>query len=126
MREVLTLTDREKISRGLAAGWRLCDIAEVLGRDRSVISREVARHGGREDYRAGPAEEAARAARARPKRFAVDRSPRLQAVVTGLLKIGWSPASIAGRLDVVSEVVGPVLPVTAGLAASADGRASCV
>ncbi len=63
VREVLTLTDREKISRGLAAGWRLCDIAEVLGRDRSVISREVARHGGREDYRAGPAEEAARAAR---------------------------------------------------------------
>ncbi|WP_226353099.1 IS30 family transposase [Pseudonocardia sp. ICBG601] len=98
MRKLLTLADREEISRGLAAGRRLCDIAAVVGRDRSVISREVARHGGRAGYRAGPAEEAARVGRSRPKMFAVDRSPRLREVVTGLLQIGWSPASIAGRL----------------------------
>ncbi|WP_374203944.1 helix-turn-helix domain-containing protein [Pseudonocardia sp. ICBG601] len=56
MRKLLTLADREEISRGLAAGRRLCDIAAVVGRDRSVISREVARHGGRAGYRAGPTE----------------------------------------------------------------------
>ncbi|WP_226358926.1 helix-turn-helix domain-containing protein [Pseudonocardia sp. ICBG601] len=56
MRKLLTLADREEISLGLAAGRRLCDIAAVVGRDRSVISREVARHGGRAGYRAGPAE----------------------------------------------------------------------
>ncbi|WP_226351905.1 helix-turn-helix domain-containing protein [Pseudonocardia sp. ICBG601] len=38
MRKLLTLADREEISRGLAAGRRLCDIAAVVGRDRSVIS----------------------------------------------------------------------------------------
>ncbi len=28
----------------------------------------------------------------------MQRSPRLRAVVTGLLREGWSPASVAGRL----------------------------
>jgi len=65
-----------------------------------VISREVARHGGRERYRAAAAHEAACAGRERPKLFAVERSPRLRAVVCQQLRDGWSPASIAGRLPV--------------------------
>jgi IS30 family transposase len=94
----VTLSDREEISRGLAEGLRFGEIAARLGRDRSVVSREVARHGGRDGYRAAAADEAARAGRVRPKLLAVDRSPRLRAVVTFLLRQGWSPASIAGRL----------------------------
>jgi transposase, IS30 family len=73
-------------------------IAFRVGRDPSVISREVARHGGRIDYRAAAAEETAGVARERPKPFAVERSPRLRAVVCRQLRGGWSPASIAGRL----------------------------
>uniref|UniRef100_UPI0013029B47 helix-turn-helix domain-containing protein n=1 Tax=Pseudonocardia autotrophica TaxID=2074 RepID=UPI0013029B47 len=49
------------------------DIALAVGRDRSVISREVRRHGGREVYRAAAAAQEAQAARARPKRLAVSR-----------------------------------------------------
>ncbi|MGB7796576.1 MAG: IS30 family transposase [Pseudonocardiaceae bacterium] len=63
-----------------------------------MISREAARHGGRIDYRAAAADEAAGVARQRPKLFAVERSPRLRAVVCQQLRGGWSPASIAGRL----------------------------
>ena len=40
------------------------------------------------------------AARERPKKMAVDRSPRLRLIVTDLLRGGWSPASIAGRLPI--------------------------
>ena len=98
MREMLMLVDREEISRGLAEGLGYKQIAFRVGRDPSVISREVARHGGRIDYRAAAADEAAGVARERPKLFAVERSPRLRAVVCQQLRGGWSPASIAGRL----------------------------
>ena len=100
MREMLMLSDREEISRGLVDGLQFKQIAFGLGRDPSVISREVARHGGRERYRAVAADETARAGRERPKQLAVERSPRLRAVVVGLLHDGWSPASIAGRLPI--------------------------
>lgn len=98
MRLMLTLVDREEISRGLAEGLRNKEIAVLIGRDPSVVSREIGRHGGRAGYRAVAAEQAARADRQRPKVYAVERSPRLRSVVTELLRTGWSPASIAGRL----------------------------
>lgn len=100
MRKMLMLSDREEISRGLAEKLEFKQIAARIDRDPSVVSREVARHGGRAGYRAAIADEQARAARQRPKKLSVDRSPRLRAVVTGLLRDGWSPASIAGRLPV--------------------------
>lgn len=98
MRKMLMLVDREEISRGLAESLEYKEIGLRLGRDSSVISREVARHGGRVHYRAAAAHEAACAGRERPKLFAVERSPRLRAVVCQQLRDGWSPASIAGRL----------------------------
>jgi IS30 family transposase len=98
VRNMLTLTDREEISRGLAEGLQYKEIARVISRDPSVVSRDVARHGGRAQYRAVSADESAEAGRQRPKAYAVDRSARLRAVVKELLKGGWSPASIAGRL----------------------------
>jgi IS30 family transposase len=100
VRAMLMLSDREEISRGLAEGLEYKEIGLRLGRDSSVISRDVARHGGREHYRAVAADTAAGAARERPKLFAVERSPRLRAVVCQQLRDGWSPASIAGRLPV--------------------------
>src|SRR5215208_2371392 len=98
VRAMLMLADREEISRGLAEGLQYREIGLRLGRDSSVISREVGRHGGRERYRAAAADTAARAGRERPKLFAVERSSRLRAVVCQQLRDGWSPASIAGRL----------------------------
>jgi transposase, IS30 family len=98
VRIMLMLSDREEISRGLAEGLQYQQIALRMGRDPSVISREVGRHGGRDGYRAAAADEVAGAARQRPKVFAVERSARLRAVVCRQLRGGWSPASIAGRL----------------------------
>jgi IS30 family transposase len=45
---MLTLADREEISRGLAGSLEYKDIALRIGRDPSIVSREVARHGGRD------------------------------------------------------------------------------
>jgi transposase, IS30 family len=98
VRKMLMLVDREEISRGLAESLEYKEIGRRLGRDSSVISREVARHGGRDRYRAAAAHKVACAGRERPKLFAVERSPRLRAVVCQQLRDGWSPASIAGRL----------------------------
>jgi hypothetical protein len=50
----LSFTEREEISRGLAAGSSLRTIAAVLGRAPSTVSREVAAHGGPARYPAGP------------------------------------------------------------------------
>jgi hypothetical protein len=50
----LTVTEREEISRGMASGSSIRDIAKSLERAASTVSREVARHGGRPEYRAGP------------------------------------------------------------------------
>lgn len=87
-----------EISRDLAEGLSYRQVAAGLGRDPSLVSREVARHGGREAYRAGAADAAARSARWRPQAMTVERYPRLRSIVLGLLRRGWSPASIAGRL----------------------------
>jgi transposase, IS30 family len=98
VRRMLTLADREEISRGVAESLRYKEIAARIERDASVVSREVNRHGGRDGYQAVTAEGAAETARSRPKPLAVDRNPVLRSRVAGLLRAGWSPASIAGRL----------------------------
>ncbi|MGW3812081.1 transposase, partial [Micromonospora sp. NPDC005113] len=95
---MLNLADREEISRGLAEGLEYKQIGVLIGRNLSVVSREVARHGGRIGYRAATADTAAGVSRRRPKTWAVQRVPGLREVVRERLRLGWSPASIAGRL----------------------------
>ena len=51
-RLALTFAEREDISRGMASGSSLREIAGRLHRATSTVSREVARHGGRPAYRA--------------------------------------------------------------------------
>jgi len=55
---MLTLPDREGISHGLTEGLLYTEIGLRIGRDPSVVSREVTRHGGRSGYR--PAYQCAR------------------------------------------------------------------
>lgn len=97
-RKALTLADREEISRGLAEGVEQQEIAARLGRCPSVISREIARHGGRHGYRAHRAQRRAGVSRRRPQTRKLDGHPRLRAVVLPLLEKGWSPEQVAGRL----------------------------
>ena len=51
-RLALSLAEREDISRGIAAGSSIREIAIGLDRAPSTVSREVTRHGGRPAYRA--------------------------------------------------------------------------
>ena len=48
----LTLAEREEISRGIAAGLSARTIARRINRPSSTVSREIARNGGRDVYRA--------------------------------------------------------------------------
>lgn len=56
--------EREEIFAGLAAGWTCRVIGAWLGRNVSVVSREIARNGGRSSYRSSTAQEHADAGRA--------------------------------------------------------------
>ena len=95
---VLSLAEREEISRGLAAQASLRAIAGRLGRAPSTVSREVARHGGRRGYRALRADERAWRRARRPKPCKLAREPRLRALVAAKLAEDWSPAQISGWL----------------------------
>ena len=94
----LSLSEREEISRGLIAGLSLRSIASGLGRPTSAVSREVARNGGRERYRAWAAERAAARRAQRPKPAKLATRPALRAVVEAWLAKRWSPGQIARRL----------------------------
>ncbi|MCX4537711.1 IS30 family transposase [Streptomyces sp. NBC_01669] len=95
---VLSLAEREEISRGLAAADSFRAIAGQLGRAPSTVSREVGRHGGREKYRAARADEGAWGNARRPKSCLLQQSPALRDTVAGKLKEDWSPRQIAGWL----------------------------
>jgi transposase, IS30 family len=93
----LTLADREEISLGLRCGDSLTVIAARIGKATSTVSREVARNGGRGDYRAWRAHQLARQRARRPKAYKLSH-PRLAAMVTQWLRDWWSPQSISHRL----------------------------
>jgi len=67
----LPLAEREDISRGVASGSLLREIARCLDRAVSTVSREVAHHGGRPAYRAHEADDQSWASALRPKRCLV-------------------------------------------------------
>ncbi len=94
----LTLAEREEISRGVAAGQSLRWIAAALGRAPSTVSREINRNGGRRQYRASKADEAAwdRAHRRKTCKLAENRA--LARIVAEKLQLEWSPDQIAGWL----------------------------
>src|ERR1039458_7907645 len=74
---VLSLDEREEISRGLEQGVSLREIAMRLGRAPSTISREVAHNGGRANYRALRADQRAWQCAQRPKPAKLLACPRL-------------------------------------------------
>ena len=95
----MSLSEREEISRGLAAGLSLRVIADQLGRAPSTVSREVAAHGGRDRYRAAPADQVAWSRARRPQPCKLATHPALRAIVADKLQQEqWSPQQIAGWL----------------------------
>lgn len=96
---VLGLVEREAISRSLAAGHSIRAIATRLGRSPSTISREIARNGGRDSYRAIAADKRAWEAARRPQACKLARNPQLRRLVVAKLARNWSPEQIAGWLQ---------------------------
>ena len=96
---VLSLAEREEISRGMAAGKSMRTIAASLGRAPSTVSRELGRNEGRQGYRASQADEAAwdRARRPKPCKLILHRALARQ--VASKLQQQWSPQQVAGWLQ---------------------------
>lgn len=96
----LCFEERERISRGLAAGESGREIARVLGRSASTVSREVLANGGRDGYRAAKAQRRALECSARPKRSKLASCPRLRSAVENGLERRFSPQQISARLRI--------------------------
>ena len=96
----LTLAEREDISRGIAGGNSIREIAKGLHRAASTVSREVARHGGRPPYRAHEADQQAWESALRPKPCRLAGHGQLRELVASKLMQDWSPEQISGWLKV--------------------------
>jgi IS30 family transposase len=97
-RLALTLAEREDISRGIASGSSIREIARHLDRAASTVGREVNRHGGRPTYRAHEADDQAWESALRPKTCLLAMHRRLREVVASKLILEWSPEQISGWL----------------------------
>ena len=94
----LTLPEREDISRGIASGSSIREIAKLLDRAASTVSREVVRHGGRPEYRANEADAQAWKSALRPKPCLLAIHEKLQEMVASKLLLDWSPEQVSGWL----------------------------
>src|ERR1700690_3020078 len=74
-RLALTLSEREEISRSIAAHQSCRSMARLLGRSASTVSRELNRNGGYDRYRAALADETAWVRARRPKRCKLANNP---------------------------------------------------
>ncbi len=101
LRRGLTSEDRAVIAvrlRRRAQGEQitLAQIGELIDRDTSVVSREIARNSGPDgSYHGALAHAAARERRRRPKEFRLVANPRLCRQIEAWMDHGWSPKLIA-------------------------------
>lgn len=95
----LDAKERESIHAGLAQGRSAAELGRRLGRDASVISREIARHGGRRAYSGVEAQtRACRRSGQAPRNKIVD-TPALLAEVRELFATGATPKQIEVALE---------------------------
>jgi len=98
-RLALSLAEREEISRGLCAQRSIREIARVLDRAPSSVSREIARNTLQWwQYRAHAADQRAWDRARRPKPCHLSQHPQLARLVAQKLRLKWSPQQIAGWL----------------------------
>src|ERR1700760_1566160 len=96
----LTLAEREDISRGIASGSSIREIASGWQRPVSTVSWEVSRHGGRPLYRASEADRQAWESALRPKVCLLAIDQKLRTIVASKLILDWSPEQISAWLKV--------------------------
>jgi IS30 family transposase len=89
------------IAAGLRAGWSYGRIGNAIGRDKSVVCRDVARNRGPDgSYIGAVAHRAAHERRRRPKTFRLIENPGLCARIEEWMDQGWSPKLIAAMLAI--------------------------
>jgi len=98
----LSMSERDTITTMLSEEKKLSEIAKVLGRDKSTISRELNRNSSPE-YKLYLSHRAQQ--RADEKRKQAGKRPRLKneriiSYVHTKLKEGWSPEQISGRITI--------------------------
>ena len=95
-RRPLTSEDRTAIAIGLMCQCSYAQIGSMIGRDKSVICREVARNRGPDgSYWAPVAHRAAHERRRRPKEPKLVKNPALCRAIEAWMDDGWSPGLIA-------------------------------
>jgi len=94
----LSLSDRLVIADGLITGLSRTQIAEKVGKNKSTVCREVANHSVAGLYLPYQADQAAAAARARPKQSKLVTNQKLREAVEGGLSRQLSPEQISHRL----------------------------
>jgi transposase, IS30 family len=95
-----TRDERVQLTGYLRAGLKQCEIAELLSKDPSSVSRELGRNSGKKRYTVWTAELKTKERRrtANQHHRKLDRDEWLTVEVTKYLKKYWSPEQIAGRL----------------------------
>jgi len=100
----LSFEEREQIGVFKAMGKSLREIACLIGKDVSTVSRELGRNGtsvlGERSYLASRAEVKARRRKSLAARRERLKSPEIRAYVAQKLKLRWSPEQIAGRIRI--------------------------
>ena len=95
----MTSEDRSAIAVGLMCNCSYAQIGAMIGREKSVIWREVARNRGPDgSYWAPVAHRAAHERRRRAKDFTLVKNPGLCTRIEAWMDDGWSPGLIAAML----------------------------
>src|SRR3990167_6649527 len=99
MSNELTIYDRQKLQYWLRTKQSLRDLAKVIRKDHTILSREIRRNGGdRTKYRADIAQALADKRRHQKRRGKLDKYPELKKLVVNCLRRDWSPEEITGWL----------------------------
>src|SRR5260370_21502588 len=99
----LTLAEREDISRGIASGSSIREIANGLHRAASTVSREVGRHGGRPLYRASEADHQAWESALRPKVCLLAIDQKLRTILASKMILDLLPEPTSQWLELHSS-----------------------
>ena len=100
----LSQTERYQIYVLMKAGQTQTEIAHILGRHKSTISREVARGSGRRGYRPRQAQNLCEE-RSQSSRNAAHIDEQILIQVRSLLSLQWSPEQIASQLPISHETI---------------------
>jgi IS30 family transposase len=95
----LSSEERAVIQIGVRTRMSLAEIGSLIGRDKSVVSREITRNSSSDGtYYASVADARAHQVRRRPKAFKLVENPALCRRIEAWMDDGWSPKLIAHAL----------------------------